>query len=547
MNDIIYITGHKNPDSDSICSAIAYAEFKNKTQSIPAVPVRLGELNNETKFILEYFDIKPPMLIDTVKAQVADLSMDKIAPVSADISLKMAWSLMKKHSINTLPVTNEHNNLIGMLSTSNLITTFMDVWDDKILSKSNTKIENIIEALSAKVKFVSDKEPTYHGKILVSSVKEENIIDKLEKGDVVICDNSSEMQKLIIEKEASVLVVTDNKEVNDDILELAKSKDCSVIITPFDAFTASRLITQSIPISYVMTRDNIVSFNTDDFVDEVKDIMLETRYRSYPVLDNKDKVIGSISRYHLISKNKKKIIILDHSEKSQSVHGLEDADILEIIDHHRIADIQTGNPIYYRNEPVGSTCTIVASIFFENGIKPSKKAAGVLCAAIISDTLLLKSPTTTNVDRMILKRLAAIAEIDPEKFSKEMFKAGTSLKGKTLEQIFHQDYKTFSVNDVDFGVSQVGTMDIDSFDPMKEEMLAYMEEKATKGNFNFLLLLVTDILNGGSKIIAAGPDKDLVPRTFNVTLDENNSAFLPEVVSRKKQVIPPLSTTITNG
>ncbi|OPJ63254.1 putative manganese-dependent inorganic diphosphatase [Clostridium oryzae] len=545
MKEVIYITGHKNPDTDSVCAAIAYAEFKNKTQNTPAIPVRLGELNLETKFILDYFKIQPPMLIDTVKVQISDLNIDKIAPVSPDISLKMAWNLMKRNNVKTMPVTNERNNLVGIVSMSNLISSFMDIWDNAILAKSQTPLDNITATLSAKIIYVEESKPYFEGKIVITSISSSSISDTISEEDIAICSDSPDVQKLVIEKGISLLIVTDNNKVEKNIIELAQKNKCSVIVTPHDSFTAARLITQSIPVKYVMTKDNLISFSTEDFVDEIRDVMLENRYRSYPIIGKDDAVIGSISRYHLISKNRKKVILLDHNERSQAVDGLEEAEVLEIIDHHRIADVQTGNPIYFRNEPVGSTSTIIASIFFENGIRPSKNVAGILCAAIISDTLLLKSPTSTIVDQIMLKRLSAIADLDPEKFAKEMFKAGTSLRDKSPEEIFHQDFKAFSINDLKVGVSQIGTLDMEGMEAMKKSILELMNRKVRENGFFILIFMITDILKGGSELIIAGEEKEILSKAFNVEF-ENNSVYLPGVVSRKKQVIPPISSAIAN-
>ncbi|MBU5591055.1 putative manganese-dependent inorganic diphosphatase [Clostridium sp. MSJ-4] len=545
MKDVIYISGHKNPDSDSICAAIAYAEFKNRTEDIPAIAVRLGEVNRETKFILDYFEVEPPKLIETVKLQVSDLNIDKIAPVSPDISLKMAWNIMKKHNIKTLPVTDENDYLKGVVSVSNLTSTFMDVWDTTILAKSNTKLENILETLSAKPILVQEEFPTFKGKIVVTAMKPESVENLIEDGDIAIVGDREDNQLTAVKSKSSLIIVTGSQEVSENIIKKAKEMGCSIIATPYDSFTTARLITQSIPVEYVMAKDNIVSFSTEDFVEDIKDVMVETRYRSYPVVNTENKIVGSISRYHLISKNKKKVILLDHNEKGQSVNGLEDAEILEIIDHHRIADVQTGTPIYFRNEPVGSTSTIIGSIFFENGIRPSKKTAGILCAAIISDTLLFKSPTSTLVDRMVLKRLSQIADLDVEKFAKEMFKAGTSLMDRTAEDVFHQDFKIFNLGDMKVGVSQINTMDMESFLPIREDMVQLMESKAAKENFNVLIFMLTDILNEGSEIMAIGPNKEIVARAFDVKLNSKGSVFLPGILSRKKQVIPPLSATIT--
>ncbi|MFD3157460.1 putative manganese-dependent inorganic diphosphatase [Haloimpatiens sp. FM7330] len=545
MNDVIYITGHKNPDTDSICSAIAYAEFKNKTSNKKAIPVRLGEVTRETQFALDYFNVEPPKLIETVKTQVSDLDIDNAIPISPEISLKMTWNMMKKHNVKTLPVIDENDKLLGLVSVSNLTSSYMDVWDNYILSKSNTKLENILETLCAKPIYLNDENPKFNGKIMVAAMEPCHIKEVVEKGDIVICGNREDAQKSIINCRASLIIISGNHIVKDTIIKLAQKNQCSIIVTPYDTFTASRLIIQSIPINYVMTKDKIISFSTEDFVDEIKDIMLDTRYRSYPILDKNRKIIGTISRYHLISKNKKKVILVDHNEKTQSVDGLNDADILEIIDHHRIADIQTGLPIYFRNEPVGSTSTIIATIFFENGIRPSKKIAGLLCSAIISDTLLLKSPTSTGVDKLMLNRLAEIANIDIDAFAKELFKAGTSLEGKTPHEIFNQDFKIFNINNFKIGVSQIGTMYIESFIPVKDSMMDLMNKKCKNENFDLLILMVTDIFNAGSELLVIGNHKEIVEKAFNVNLTDS-FIYLPDVMSRKKQIIPPLTSAINS-
>lgn len=544
MKDVIYITGHKNPDTDSICSAIAYAEFKNKTGATKAIPIRIGEINRETEFILNYFNIDIPQLVETVKVQVSDLNIDTVAPISPEISLKTAWAIMKKNNIKTLPVIDEEDRLVGIASISNLTSTYMDIWDNYILAKSNTRIENILDTISGKFLYINESSKVITGKIVVAAMRPDSASEIIEQGDVVICGDREDSQALALDCNAALLIVTGDHTVSDTILEKAKEKGCTIIVTPHDTFTATRLVSQSIPINHVMTKNKIIFFSTDDFVEEIKDVMLETRYRSYPVVDTEGRVCGSISRYHLISHNKKKVILLDHNEKGQSVHGLEDAEVLEIIDHHRIADVQTGNPIYFRNEPVGSTSTIVASIFFENGIRPTKNTAGLLCAAIISDTLLFKSPTSTNTDKMILKRLAQIANIDVDKFAKEMFKAGTSLLGKTPDEIFHQDFKYFTLNNFKLGVSQVSTMDLEGFSSMIPDMLTLMERKAEKDNFNLLILMLTDIIKGGSEMLVVGEDKEVFARAFNVKLNAS-SVYLPNILSRKKQVIPPISAAIS--
>jgi len=542
MRDKVYITGHRNPDSDSICAAVAYSEFKNKTQRINAIPIRLGEISRETQFILDYFGVEPPQLVQTVKPQIVDLEIDTVAPIASDISLKMAWSIMKKKNIKTLPVIYPNEKLAGIVSVSNLASSYLDIWDNYVLAKSKTKLNNILETLSAQIVYLSDENLELKGKVVVSMM-EPNDRNLIEAEDICICGDREVVQEFVLECNARLMIITNNTTPSEKIIELATEKGCTIISTPYDSFTAARLIPQSIPIEYVMTKNNVITFSTNDFIEDIKDIMLETRYRSYPVLDEDGSVVGSISRYHLITQQRKKVILVDHNEKTQSVDGLEDANILEIIDHHRIGDIQTGQPIYFRNEPVGSTSTIVANIFFENGIRPSKKVAGLLCGAIISDTLLLKSPTATIVDEIILKRLAEIASIDIEKFAQEMFKAGTSLEGKSSKELLYQDFKIFNMGNFKVGVGQITTTYMDGFTPLIDDLKTLMDEKVTQGKFDMIILMVTDIFKSSSLFIVCGEHKEVFSRAFNIKLNKG-TAYLDKIVSRKKQVIPPLTEVI---
>ncbi|MBP3915869.1 putative manganese-dependent inorganic diphosphatase [Clostridium sp.] len=545
MKDIIYVTGHKNPDSDSICAAYAYSEFKNKIGETKTVACRLGDVNQETQFILDYFDAEAPKFLNTVKLKVEDLQFDNISPISPDISLKTAWTIMRDKNIKTLPVADENNHLLGVLSVANLTSCYMDIWDNRILAKSNTTLDNIIDTLSAKVCYVNEDIKFFPGKIAVTAMQPDTMTEHIEEGDIAIVGDREEAQAALINLNVSLMIVTGGYAPSEKIISLAKEHGVTVIVTQHDSFTASRLIVQSIPVGYVMVKENIVSFTTDDLVDDIKGVMAETRFRSYPVLDQNGRVVGTVSRYHLISNHKKKVIQVDHNERGQSVDGLEDAEVVEIIDHHRVADIQTNNPIYFRNEPVGSTSTIVAKCFFENGIRPSRKAAGLLCGAIISDTLLFRSPTCTPQDKYICKKLAEIAGINIEEFAKEMFKAGTSLKGKTVEQIFNTDFKPFTIEGTKVGISQVNTMDIEGFMPLKEEMLNYMDQKAKEAGLEMVMLLLTDILNEGSEILVTGAKPEIVEKAFKITL-KDKGAFLPGVLSRKKQVVPPITNAITS-
>ena len=421
----------------------------------------------------------------------------------------------------------------------------MDIWDNRILAKSNTSFENIVDTLSAKEIYVNEGTKSFPGKIVVSAMKPESMKDHIEEGDIAIVGDREEVQSALLDLNISLMIITGSHTPTAEIIEKAKEANISVITTPHDSFTTSRLIIQSIPVGYVMIKDKLVTFSTEDLVDDVKPVMVETRFRSYPVIDSDGKVVGTMSRYHLISNYRKKIIQMDHNERGQSVDGLEDADILEIIDHHRVADIQTSGPLYFRSEPIGSTSTIVGKCFFERGIRPSKQAAGLLCGAIISDTLLFRSPTCTPEDKQICLRLAEIAGINVEEFAKEMFKAGTSLKGKTVEEIFNQDFKPFTIGETKVGIAQVNTMDIEGFMPLKNDMLKYMDTKANEAGLDMTLLLLTDILNEGSQILVAGDKPEIAEKAFNVTLNES-TAFLDGVLSRKKQVVPPITSAINS-
>lgn len=545
MKETIYITGHKNPDSDSICSAIAYAEYKNGSGDVNAIPVRLGDINRETNFILNYFGVGAPSLMETVRLSVEDLNFDKIPPVSPEISLRMALNIMSMNNVNSLPVVDENEQLIGIVTLADIIQNYIDVWDNAVLGKSGATIENIIDTLSAEALVLPDKAKPFKGKLLVLAMEPSTFKKYIDDNDIAICGDRKDIQEVALNSDISLMIVTGNGKIEEGLLALAKERNITVISTPHDTFTASRLVTQSISISYVMTTKNLVYFSLDDLVDDVKVHMSQTRYRSYPVVDHERKVIGSISRYHLISSMKKKVILVDHNERSQSVDGLEEAEILEIIDHHRVADVFTGLPIYFRNEPVGSTCTIVASILFENGRRPSKKTAGILAAGIISDTLLFRSPTSTNTDKIILDRLAKIADLDVEEFAMEMFKAGTTLTGKTPKELLNQDFKSFVINEDKVGISQVYTMDPASLEEMREELIKTMEERSKEYGYSIFILMLTDIFNQASEMIVVGPNKESAAKAFDTTL-KGNSFYAPGVLSRKKQVIPPITNIISN-
>ena len=544
MNEIVYITGHKNPDTDSICSAIAYAELKKK-RGIAAVPIRIGNINKETEFSLKYFGVDVPEYMETVRTQVSDLNIDFINPVSSDISLKTAWSIMQKNNIKVLPIVGENEELLGIVTLSDITHNFMDALENNILSASNTPLKNILETLNANLICGDEKDFRNTGKVVIAAMMPDDLEPFVEKGDIVLIGNRKDGQIKAIEIGASCIILTCGTKIDNDTIEFAKKSKCIIMETDNDTFTTARLINQSIPLGFIMTKENLVCFNINDFTDSIKEKMLKTRYRSYPVVDTDKKIKGFISRYHLISRKRKKIILLDHNEKLQTIDGIEQAEIIEVIDHHRIGDIQTSNPVFFKNEPVGSTSSLIANMYFENGIKPSKSIAGILCAAILSDTMKFKSPTSTHIDQAAAMKLAKIAEINIDEFAAALFRAGSSLKGMSPQEILKYDFKDFIIDKYKIGIGQINSNDPESFNAMRADLLTYMGKVLEQDNYNLILLMVTDIFYEGSHILFDGRDGEIVRKAFNLETDEK-SIYLKGVVSRKKQVIPMLSSVIQN-
>jgi manganese-dependent inorganic pyrophosphatase len=542
MENIVYIIGHKNPDTDSICSVIAYSELKKKL-GVKAIPGRLGDINRETEFVLKYFGIDLPELLYTVKTRVSDLNMDNVFPVSPDISVKTAWSLMRKNNIHTIPVIDDNERLLGVVTLSDITNKYMDAMDNNTIASTKTSLRNIVETLNAKLVCGTQEEFETTGRVIVAATHPDELATFIENGDIVITGNRVDSQLKSIQSGANCLIVTCGDSVEKEVIDTAREMKCIIMTTPVDTFTTARLINQSIPVGSIMSRDNLVLFNMDDFIDDFKDKMLKTRYRSYPVVDDSNRIKGFISRYHLISQRRKKVILLDHNEKSQAVNGIEEAEILEIIDHHRLGDIQTANPIFFKNEPVGSTSTIIANMYFDAGIRPRRSIAGILCAAVISDTLEFKSPTSTYTDRITAEKLAEIAGIDIEEFSFLMFKEGSSLKGKTPKEIFYQDFKDYNFDKRLIGIAQVYTMDTEKLNEIKTPLIEFMEKLCQDKGYNLLMIFITNIHRQASEVMFVGEGKEIIAKAFNVTIGEN-SVYLPGVVSRKKQVIPLISAAL---
>ena len=545
MSDLVYVSGHRNPDTDSICSAIAYSYLLNATNKYNAVPVRLGEINRETEYVLKRFGVEHPVLLKTVKQKVEDLNYDKVTVFSKDLTLKTAWFLLKQQNLKSAPILDEHGQLLGLLSTSNIIEGYMDQWDSEVLKKAKTPVENVIDTLEANVIYLNEALKVINGDIHIAAMSGNEAKKRIHENDVVIVggDRSDDLEELISVK-PSLIVLTGSLTADENVVKKCEEQGISIISTPFNTYQTSQQIVQAIPVEYVMIKGDIKTFSTDDTLDYMKEVMSETRYRGYPVIDLNNRCVGSISRFALLKGLRKKVILVDHNERGQSIPGIEEADILEIVDHHRVADIQTVGPLLFRGEPLGSTATIVTRMFEEQDVEMPSHIAGLLLGAVVSDTLLFKSPTCTPVDTKIAKKLAEIAGVDIQEFAMEMFKAGTSLVGKTVDEIFNQDFKKFSFDNLQVGVAQVNSMDIEGFLPYKKDMLDYMNKFAGDNNLEFTLLLLTDIINANSEIFVGGPRPELVEKAFNVQLTDRQGT-LEGVISRKKQVVPAITAVMS--
>lgn len=545
MRETVYITGHKKPDTDSVMSAIAYADLKNRLGEYEAIPIRLGKLSQESRFVLDYFGVKPPEIKETMKLTVGDLSYDKGNIIDPSIPIRKAWDTFQKGAINSLSVVDNEGEIVGIASLSNITKSYMDVWDDKILGRANTSIDNIIDVLAGKIIYLADSEATFPGKMTVFAMggEEEDLEDVFCEGDIVIAGNRTDYYDYLLRQKISLLILTNGAGLGEDMIDLAKENKVTVISTEYNSFMTSRLLPLTIPVSQVMTTDNLIYFKTDDTLDVVREAMAKSRFRSYPVVDATKKVVGSISRYHLISSNKKKLILVDHNERNQSIDDIEEAEIVEIIDHHRVANILTTSPVFFRAEPVGSTATIISEMYLESGIRPSKEIAGILCAAIISDTLLFRSPTTTSTDKRILDRMSKIAGINPEEFADKMFRAGTSLKGKSAKDLIEGDIKTFTIGEANVRVGQVFTMNPEELVPIMDDLKELMTAKIKERGEDTFVLVLTDIFNQRSELLVVGEYYDDIQEEFG-ELTANGTINAEGVLSRKKQVIPKLTAAI---
>ena len=533
--DKVYITGHRNPDTDSIVSAMAYAALKNALGQRQYCAARLGQISDETKAVLDKFGAQPPELINNVRTQVRDLDFDTPPTLSPAATISRAWQMMQADRISVLPVANEDGTLYGMLSAGDVAS--YDMLAVRNSTVKNVPVYNLLSVLEGKVLNEGGQiRDEISGEVTIAlPAGRENLLFS-SPDSIVVCGDQPDMIKRALELRVTCVIVC-QAEVSRELLEL--DTDTCIISTPYDAYRAVHLICHSLPIARICKSHDLVSFHLDDYIDDVRNTVLESRFRAYPILDENEHVVGTLSRFHLLRPRRKQVILMDHNEKAQSVPGLDQADILEIVDHHRLADIETNNPIYVRNEPVGSSTTIVADMYQEKGLMPSAKMAGLMAAAIVSDTVMFKSPTCTQRDIDIANRMSRIANVSLEELGQTIFSAATG-EDKSAESIIRTDYKEFHIGGHNLAVSQITCLDSDRLMARKEEFLATMETIRKKNGLDIVLLMITDVLVEGSYLLYSG-DTETIRQAFNITGEEKNSVFLPKIMSRKKQIIPSLS------
>ena len=530
----VYVIGHKNPDTDSVCSAICYSRLKNLiTGSEDYIPKRAGHLNEETQYVLEKCGVKPPAYIKDVRPQVRDIDVRKISGISEDLSVRNAWKLMKERGVETLPII-EDDKLKGLVTISDVAKSYFEMYDSDILSVSGTSLSNIVDTLKGEV-ITGDIDKHFNkGKMIIAAANPDMMENMIEEGDFVILGNRYESQLCAIEMEAGCLIICEGAKVSSTITKIAAQHNCVIISTAYDTYTVARLINQAIPVSFFMKQEALIKFKLNDFIEDIQDIMAKKRYRDFPIEDDTGRYVGMISRRNIIKIDKKKIILVDHNEKNQAVFGIEDTDILEIIDHHRLGCIQTITPVFFRNQPLGCTATIIYQMYCEHNIDIDKTTAALLCSAIISDTLILK------YDVDACQVLADIAGIDIEEYGREMFRAGSNLSDKSEEEIFYRDYKKFSIGEITVGVGQVNCMSQEEIEGLIKKEASYITSVTDKSDeINIAYLLLTDVMKETSYVMLSGKNAEQVlMQAFNLDEITNNYVILPGVVSRKKQFLP---------
>lgn len=541
----VYVVGHKNPDTDSVCSAVAYANFKNLLEGTDRyVPYRAGHLNEETQYVFKACHLTPPPVLSDLRAQVREISVRRIESIKSSVSIKKAWNFMKESDVVTLPVVR-NRKLEGIINITDIATSYMDVYDNYVLEKSQTTYKQVAETLDGRIVCGNSRQNRVNGKVFTAVATPETMEENIEPGDIVILGNRYEAQLCAIEMGAGCIVVCEKAPVSITISRLAQENGCTIISSPHDAFTVSRLIYQSIPIDYVMKKDNLITFRLDDYIDDVRKVMAEKRHRDFPVLDRHGHYVGMISRRNLLGAERKKVIMVDHNEAKQAVYGIEAAEVLEIIDHHRLGTIETISPVLFRNQPVGCTATIIYGLYLENNVPIDPLIAKLMCSAIISDTLMFRSPTCTEADIKAGNELAELAGIDTKSYAHEMFFAGSNISEKSAKELFTRDFKKFSIGDVTFGVGQVSCIDSEELAQVKKKIYTYMKEQYKALGMDMLFFMLTDMILPGTELLYVGDGAEQLAADAFEAVPDNGAMLLPGVVSRKKQIVPKLMMEIT--
>ena len=537
----IFVIGHKNPDTDSICSAIAYCDIKNRTtQESRYIPKRAGQINEETEYVLNRFGVQPPGYLSNIGTQVKDMDIRLSPEANKSMSLKNAWDLMQENSIVSLPIREKDGTLEGLITIGDIAKTYMDTTDSYLLSRARTQYQRIAETIGGKVIEGNAHGYFIQGKIMVATANPDKMKEYVEENDMVIMGNREEDHLQAIEQNVSCIIVGMGIEVTEKVLKLAHEKDIVIISSPYDTFTISRLINQSIPVKYIMKTDNLVTFNTEDFTDDIQEVMIKHRHRAFPVINKKGKCIGTISRRNFLDMHRKKVVLVDHNEKDQAVDNIDKADIMEIIDHHKLGTLQTMQPISFRNQPVGCTGTIMYQMYGEQKLEIPPKIAGLLCAAIISDTLMFRSPTCTPLDRAAAEELAQIAGLDIREYATEMFRSSSCLRDRSMDELFHMDFKYFQVQDRKIAISQITSVSEDELSGIRDKMLEYMESCLKTSGLSMQFAMLTNIIEEKTELLYVGKGaQELVRMAFKKECGEH-SVVLPGVVSRKKQMVTPL-------
>lgn len=553
VKDITVVIGHKNPDTDSICSAICYAELKHRIDGREYIPARAGEVNNETAFVLDYFGVKAPRIITNITTQVRDIEIRDTPGVNRTLSIKRAWQMMQERDVVTLPIVDGEGEMEGLITVSDIAHNIMDVYDNRILSRAHTLYSNILDTIDGEMILGDPSVVLDEGKVLIAAANPDLMENYIEKNDIVIVGNRYESQLCAIEMEARCIIVCEGSPVSKTIRKMAQARECYIISTPYDAFTVSSLINQSISIGYFMKdAKKLTMFDDTDYIDEVSDVMKNKRYRDFPIIGGDGKYIGMISRRNLLGAQGKKVILVDHNERNQCVSGIEYADIQEIIDHHRIGALETISPVFFLNRPVGCTATIIYQQYKQYGFDFDRKTAGLLCSAILSDTLMFRSPTCTEIDEAAVRELAPIAGINVEEYADQMFSAAGDLEGKSIDEIFYQDFKRFNAGNVNFGVGQVVSMNRNELLGLKERLLPFMEQAREDLKLDIIYFMLTNVLSEASSIISAGEGaSELIYDAFRGSAvsavphsEDPELIHLIGVMSRKKQLVPRIITAL---